>query len=175
MNSVGNPIPEKLVAYNVYNEGEKLVGISSEIELPEFESMSTAISGAGMLGEVESPNIGHFGSQQITIPFRIISEEAMKLYEPKGQTITLRADHSSYDVANGNIAHRALKVVIRGIPKSLKPGKVSNGNPMESEISLEMYYIKISLDNLTLLELDKYNNVFIVNGKDYLEQVRNNI
>lgn len=174
-NPVGNPIPEKIVAFQMYNEGEKLVGITGEVELPEFESMTSTISGPGILGEVESPNVGHFGSQQLTIPFRVLSKEAMALYEPKGQTITLRADHQSFDVANGKIAHRSLKIVVRGIPKGLKPGKLAAGNGTESEVTLELYYIKIELDNFTLLELDKYNSIFIVNGKDYLEDVRNNI
>lgn len=170
-----NAIPEKIVAYNLYDEGEKMVGITGEVELPEFESMTSTVGGAGIMGEVESPNPGHFSSQKLTIPFRTISKTAAKLFEPRGQTITLRADQSSYDVADGKIGHQGLKIVVRGVPTGFKPGKASAGNPTDSEITLELYYIKIELDGFTLIELDKYNSIYVVNGNDWLEEVRANI
>lgn len=170
-----NPIPEKLVNFNLYDDGNRLVGITGEVELPSFESMTSTISGAGILGEVESPNVGHFGSQKLTIPFRVISEAASKLFEPRGQTLTLRADQNSYDTSNGQMSHRALKVLVRGVPTTFTPGKVAVGAATETQIVLELYYIKIELDGFTIIELDKYNYIYVVNGKDYLAEVRANI
>lgn len=170
-----NGLPQKLVAYNMYNAGKKLIGNQAETELPDFEAMTTTLSGAGILGEIESPNPGHFGSMVLPITFRILDEEASELFEPRGQTITLRADEDSYDVVNGEINHRALKVVVRGMPKTLKGGKMKSGDPTESQVAIEIHYIKIELDGKTLVELDKFNYIFVVNGKDWLAAVRNNI
>lgn len=50
---MSNPIPERVVNYNVYDDTEKLVGISGEIALPNFEAMTETISGAGIAGEYE--------------------------------------------------------------------------------------------------------------------------
>ena len=33
-----NPIPEKVVNYNVYNGANKLVGVSAEITMPNLET-----------------------------------------------------------------------------------------------------------------------------------------
>lgn len=169
-----NNIPEKICGYNIYNEGEKLVGITSEVELPSFEAMTSTISGAGIMGEVESPNPGHFGSQKIDIGFRTVSVDAAKLYEPRGQTITLRADQSSYDVSNGVIGHQALRIILHGVPTAFKAGKLSAGNPTESLVTLELYYIKIELAGETIVELDKFNSIYVVNGIDWMSQIRDN-
>ncbi|WP_397443927.1 phage major tail tube protein, partial [Peribacillus aracenensis] len=56
---MGNPIPEKVVNYNVYDDTEKLVGLAGEVTLPNLEAMSETVSGAGILGEFDSVNPGH--------------------------------------------------------------------------------------------------------------------
>ena len=43
-------IPTKINNYNVYNEGEKLLGVGDELTLPDFEATSETVSGAGILG-----------------------------------------------------------------------------------------------------------------------------
>jgi P2 family phage contractile tail tube protein len=170
-----NGIPEKLNDYNLYNDAEKLVGVEAECELPSFEAITTKISGPGILGEVESPNVGHFGSMKIAINFRTVSPDSGKLFEPRSQMITLRGDQGSYDVSKGVVEHQKLKVIVRGLPVKFEPGKVKPGESTGTKLELETYYIKIECDGNTLVELDKLNSIFIVNGTDYLADVRDNI
>lgn len=167
-----NPIPEKVVNFNVYNEGEKLVGVSGEVTLPNLEAMTETISGAGIAGEFESPTPGHFGSLTVEIPFRVLYDQSFKLMVPQGQTITLRASQQSYDVAGGEIQHRGLKVILKVIPKGIDLGKISVGGPTDTKNTLEILYIKIVENGVTLLELDKANFIYIVNGVDVLANVR---
>src|SRR5690554_4594834 len=94
-----NPIPDKVVNFNIYNEEEKLVGVSGEVTLPNFEAIAETISGAGIAGEFESPTPGHFGSSQIEIPFRTIYDQSFKMMNPRGQTITLRGSQQIMDPA----------------------------------------------------------------------------
>lgn len=170
-----NPIPEKVVNFNVYDEGEKLVGVSGEVTLPNLEAMTETISGAGIAGEYESPTPGHFGSIAIEIPFRTLYDSSFKLTVPGGRTITLRASQQSYDVAGGEIQHRGLKIVLKVMPKGLDLGKLAVGSPTDTKNSLEVLYIKIIENNKTLLELDKQNFIFSVNGTDVLAAVRDQI
>ncbi len=172
---MSNPIPEKINGYNMYDEGEKLVGITGDVELPNFEPITAAISGAGILGEVESPVIGHFGSIKLTVPFRTLSKSAAKLNEPRHQQITLRADQNSYDVSQGKILHQGLKIVIGGMPVGFNAGKLKTGEGTDTQVTLEVYYIKIMLDKDVLIELDKYNYIYVVNNKDYLAEQKINM
>jgi P2 family phage contractile tail tube protein len=170
-----NPIPEKVVNFNVYDEGEKLVGVAGEITLPNLEAMTETISGAGIAGEYESATPGHFRSITTEIPFRTILDHSFKLMVPGGRTITLRASQQSYDVAGGEIQHRGLKIVLKVMPKGLDLGKLAVGSPTDTKNSLEVLYIKIVENNKTLLELDKLNFIFIVNGIDVLAAIRDQI
>lgn len=50
-------IPSKINSFNVYKDGTKLVGISDEVTLPDFESLTETLSGPGILGEVDDPTL----------------------------------------------------------------------------------------------------------------------
>ena len=43
---------------------------------------------------------------------------------------------------------------------------------MVSSVTMTLGYYKIALDGETVLEIDKLNNVFVVNGDDVLKEVR---
>jgi len=169
-----NPIPEKVVNYNVYDETDKLIGLSSEVSLPNLEAMTETISGAGIAGEYESPTPGHFGSISIEIPFRVIYDTSFKLMT-KGRTLVLRASQQSYDVAGGSVEFRPLKITLKTIPKGIDLGTIAPGKTTETKNTFEIVYIKIEENRKTLLELDKLNFVYIVNGVDILGPVRNQI
>ncbi|MCT4543295.1 MAG: phage major tail tube protein [Vallitalea sp.] len=168
-------IPEKVVGYNVYNGGGKLTGVTGEVTLPNLEAMSETISGAGIAGEYESPTPGHFGSTQIEIPFRTLYDTSFNLMVPKGQTLVLRASQQSYDVSDGQVKYRPLKITLRTIPKGIDLGKIGTGKPTETKNTLEVLYIKIEENGKVLLELDKLNFIFIVNGIDVLGPIRSQI
>ena len=42
----------------------------------------------------------------------------------------------------------------------------------EQTAELEILYIKVEINNAVVLELDKLNFVFVLNGKDMLAQIR---
>jgi P2 family phage contractile tail tube protein len=170
-----NPIPEKVVNYNVYDDTEKLIGVAAETTLPNFEAMAETISGAGIAGEYESPTPGHFGSQTIEIPFRTLLDKSFSLMKNRGRSIVLRAAQQSYDVAVGQQLIRPLKITLRGMPKGLNLGKLAPGQPTDTTNTIEILYIKIEENNRTLLEYDKLNFIFIVDGQDLLRDVRNAI
>ena len=154
-----NMIPESINRFNMYLKGNRLIGVSGEISLPDLSSMTSTVSGAGIAGEMESPSIGMFGSIKQEIPFRMLSKDMLKLYNPiEPMELTLRASEQS--------------VVFRGRPVDIKLGNLKQGGPMDSSVSLELSYILIEVDGETMFELDKLNDVFVVNGVDLLAKVR---
>lgn len=170
-----NPIPEKVINYNVYDDTEKLVGVAAEVTLPNFEAMTETISGAGIAGEYESATPGHFSSQTIEIPFRTLMDQSFNLMKNRGRSLVLRAAQQSYDVAAGQTQKRALKITLRGQPKGLNLGTLGVGKPTETTNTIEVLYVKIEENGRTLLEYDKLNFVFIIDGEDILGDIRNMI
>ncbi|MBT2717551.1 phage major tail tube protein [Bacillus sp. ISL-57] len=169
---MGNPIPEKVVAYNVYDDTEKLVGLAGEVTLPNLEAMSETISGAGILGEYDSVNPGHFGSLTIEIAFRTLFQKSFSLMKNRGKTLVLRAAQQSFDVSDGILRQRGLKITLKYTAKGLELGKLAAGAATESKNTLEVLYIKVEENGKTLLELDKLNFIYIVDGEDILKDIK---
>lgn len=170
-----NAIPEKLINYNVYLGNDKLIGVKADITLPKLEQMTTTLSGAGIAGEYESAVPGHFGKLETDITFNVITEDAVGLLNPGVKSLVLRASQQSFDVAGGETKFRALKITLKVMSKGIDLGKFSPGKTTDTKNTFETIYIKIEYDRKTLLELDKLNFIFIVNGKDLLAEIRNQI
>ena len=56
--------------------------------------------------------------------------------------------------------------------KNFTPGPLELGKQMDAKVTLELLYILIEVDGKTMLEYDKLNTVFVIDGKDVLEKVR---
>lgn len=175
MSTIGNMIPELINAYNIYLAG-KLIGVSGETELPELESLTETIEAAGVLGEIEAPATGHFGSTKVKIPFAILHEDVFKLMDTtKALELTLRGSEQFQDRTTGNTEDVPVRIVIRGKATTNTLGTLAKGKKGEPEIEVEAFYIKVDVNDSNVLELDKLNFKYIVNGTDLMERIRRNI
>ena len=84
-----NTIPTKINRYNVYNKGNRLLGVGEEMALPDFEPSSETVTGAGILGEIDDPTVGYFSNQELEIPFRLLDKETADMMD-----MTKAAAHS---------------------------------------------------------------------------------
>lgn len=166
-------IPSKINSFNVYKDGTKLVGISDEVTLPDFESITETLSGPGILGEIDDPTLGHFQSMEMEIPFRTMDKDLFILSNDTSSVmITLRGS-IQYTVNNtGATTLKPMRVVVRGKNKGITGGKAKQGTGTASSIKLEILYILIEIGNVVEIELDKLNFVYKLHGKDLLKKMR---
>lgn len=166
-------IPEMINNFNAYWRGNKLFGVTGSVSLPTMDAMTETIQGAGVLGSYESGVIGHYGSMEQEVPFRILEEDIFSLMDPtKNVDLTFRASVQSTVKATGALDYHGLRIVERGRFKSFTPGKLENGKAMEGNLKLEVLYILIELRGKKLLEYDKLNEVYVVNDVDMLAKVK---
>ena len=169
-------LPEVLNGFNLYNETEKLIGVTGEIELPELEMITDTLSGAGVLGEIEDPVTGQFSSAVMKFTWACLHRDYFKLVNTTEPCqLTLRASMQCMDTTTGYTDYYPLKIVVRGKAKNINLGTVDKGKKMECETEIEIMYIKITIDKETLLELDKLNFKYVLNGVDMLEKIRSQI
>lgn len=166
----------KINAYNVYNAGTKLVGLSDEVTLPDFEALTETISGPGFLGEIDEPLLGHFGASEIEIPFRTLNEEMFGLLA-QGSAVNLTLRMSTQAIQESTMATDFMpsRVVIKGKSKGFTGGKVKQGNGTGSSVKTEIIYILIEVNGEKKFELDKLNFVYKVNNVDLLAKVRKQV
>ena len=164
-------IPEVIHDFNIYNKGNKIVGLTGEVSIPDFEAVTETISGAGILGEIETTIAGRYGSMEQEIPFRCIDEDFFKLINPtKSVELTLRGAIQCNKKSDGSTAYVGMRIVYRGRCKKISIGTVKQGGPMDSSIAIELTYILIEMNGKKKIELDKINGVFKVNGADLLKK-----
>lgn len=165
-------IPEKIGNFNVYNFGQKLLGVSDEVTLPEIVQKVTTLSGPGILGDYESPVRGIFEKMEMEIPFRTLYDDAFDLLSLLVYAdLTLRG---SIDVSDGKGGRDeiGMRVVVRGDVKNFNPGKVKIGEGTGSSLKFSIAYIKIEIDGKERLEIDVFNSIYRVNGIDMLAKTR---
>ena len=161
-------IPDKINDFNVYDDGNRLVGIGEEVTLPDIEMMSETVIEPG--GEVDSPTIGQFASGQVEIPFQSLTQGTFDMMNPlKAVNLTLRASQQEMD-GNGNIVFVGIRAVFRGRPKTLTAGSIKKGSGTGTSIAIEWTYYMLEIDGKKVVEIDKLNSVFKVNGIDILAQ-----
>lgn len=166
-------IPEVVNGYNVYNNlAQALIGISGEIPLPDFEALTATMSGAGLLGEIDDPVVGQFKSSELEIPFRTLYSSCFELMDTNTPlSLTIRGSEQGTDSKTGSTVMTQIRIVVKGKFKGLSGGKLKIGEGTESKVKLETWYILYEIGGKKMLELDKFNSVYVVNGKDMLEQV----
>jgi len=166
-------IPSKINAFNVYKGKAQLIGISEEVTLPDFESLTETLSGPGILGEIDDPTLGQFASMEIEIPFRTMDADLFILSDDiSSVTITLRGAIQYTENETGATDFKQMRVVVRGKNKGITGGKLKNGAGTASSIKLEVLYILIEIGGITEIELDKLNFIYKVHNQDLLEKVR---
>lgn len=169
--------PEIINNFHMYkgtsSSAEQLIGMTGEVELPQLQAMKETISGSGILGEIDVPNPGHFSAFDIEIPFCALCEDMFGLGDQtKRQMLTMRACEQSTVKSTGEAKFSGMRVVLGGKTMDYKLGKAKLGGQMDSSVTLACSYIKIEVDGKTKLELDKYNEVYIVDGKDVLATIK---
>ena len=166
-------IPTKINAYNVYLDGTKLLGVSDEVTLPNFEALTETLSGAGILGEIDEPILGHFGASEIEIPFRTLNKDMFKIASMQNAiSLTLRMSTQTINESDMITDFMPSRVVIKGKSKALTGGKVKQGSGTGSSLKVEILYILVEVDKQPKFELDKLNFVYKVDGNDLLQKVR---
>lgn len=167
-------IPESVNDYNIYNRGNKVVGVTSELEVPSLEHMTSTTSGPGILGEIESPQVGHFSSTEMTINFRVIDKDYFEMVDvTKAVDLTVRGALQESDPTTQAVSYKGFRVVVRGKCKTCAIGTVRQRGTMDSTITLEVTYILIEYDGEPMVELDKLNGVYKKSGVDLLAQIKN--
>lgn len=173
-NNSGIVFPEVINNFNVYNDANRVVGTTGDVKLPDLKAMTAAISGAGILGEYNTAILGQFQSLDQEIPFRMIDKDYFGMLNTGEQSkIVLRSSVQQRNrETGGTVSTQAMRIVFRGHPTGCNMGTVKIGDLMNASITMEVTYLLIEIGGVTMLELDKLNSIYKINGKDLLAEIR---
>jgi len=146
---------------------------TTKLQLPSIEYATATLSGSGIMGEIDFPNIYKPGAMSFTLSQRLDTKDAISLQAPREHLFEVLWVTDKFDTNNAKIGIDSHKAVIKGLPKKYDPGSLESGNASDGSNEIEVYYYKRVINGETVLEIDKLNFVLKINGVDYSTKIRN--
>ncbi|WP_196601748.1 phage major tail tube protein [Pectinatus frisingensis] len=162
---------DKLAAYAVVNGGLQESGIA-DVELPDIDYMAEKISGAGIAGELETLTLGHTQSMVTKIKWRTVTKDSINLYAPAAHNLVFLGAQQIIDAGTGDIDIQQVRISVRVMPKKLSLGKMDVNTKTDTANDFETLYLKVEIDGTKMIEIDKLNYIFYVNGTDYMSGIK---
>lgn len=157
--------------YEAYYGRSRYIGLTT-VDLPEFAAQTLDLEGPGIAGTMSMSFPGMTDNLEVTLHWRTIQKDLTLLMSHRAHTLTLRSSQNIYDAATGLFRAQPVKILIRGVPQKMTLGKLEKASETESESTLNLDYIKIWVDGKEVLECDKLNYIFRVNGVDDMAGTR---
>lgn len=162
---------ESVINFAVYEDSVEYVGMAS-VTLPNLTSITQTLSGAGIAGNVEVPVLGHYDVMTLGLNFRTTTAQSIKLSEPRRHNIDLRAAQQTEDTVAGTVKVQNVKHVLVVVPKTETGGSIAPASPTNGSGEYSVRYWATYIDGVKVREIDPLNYICIVNGVDYLADVR---
>ena len=158
-------VDELVINYAIYEDAVEYLG-TTEVTLPDLEYMTEELSGAGIAGNIEEIIIGHLNAMSTTFNFRTVTAAAVTLMEPRVHRIDLRVAQQRMNMRTSANEIAGVKHIMK-----VKPKKTALGTADVSGEYAVSYYA-MYMDGKKVTEIDPLNFICIINGKDYLKDVR---
>jgi len=164
-------LPKKLKNFNLFTDGDNLVGIVDEITLPNLQRKFEEIRPGGFNAPVDTD----MGMQKMESSFKL-HEVAARILKKFGiaavDGVALRFLGAAVS-DGGDASTDAIEVIMRGRYSGLElPSGYKAGESGMLSVSASLVYFKYVVNDETLIEIDIINMVEKVNGEDRLAAQR---
>lgn len=145
-----------------YKEIEDVTSFST----PEVAFADGEVTGAGILGTVNIPDIFNIDAMEASVTTKSYSPEFVAALNPDG--VEIRHNWAVDNIAgNGNSSYSSYTATIKGRPKNIPAAETKKGEAMELTVNIACWYYKLVKDGDVIHEIDPLNGKIIINGTDY--------
>ncbi|MEZ0150132.1 MAG: phage major tail tube protein [Candidatus Reddybacter sp.] len=164
-------LPKKLKNFNLFTDGDNLVGIVDEITLPNLQRKFEEIRPGGFNAPVDTD----MGMQKMEASFKL-HEIAARILRQFGVAtvdgVALRFLGAAVS-DGGDASTDAIEVIMRGRYSGLElPSGYKAGESGMLGVTASLTYFKYVVNGETLIEIDIINMLERVNGEDRLAAQR---
>jgi P2 family phage contractile tail tube protein len=167
-------VPEMLINYNMFLEGARQIG-TVDVTLPNVQSVTQSIQGAGIAGVADVPVLGHTQDMVMTVNFRVATADVRLLLPQKYLHIEFWPALQSLDSGTGELTVVNHKVIVKGMAKGDNLGTLNPGELQGRSLEFNIIYLKELVGSELIREIDKFNFIYNIGGQDLLSSVRSAI
>lgn len=170
----GKKVPDRLINFNAYADGNTLLGVV-DVELPSITPMTETLSGAGIMGEIETPLLGMIESMETSINWRTITRQAILLAAPGSHAVEFRGSMQILDGATGACTTEAVRVSMTLMNKEYGLGSFEPNATTDSAHTFSVTRLSVWLGGKNVILIDQLRSIFYIDGKDHLKSYRKDI
>ena len=155
--------------HRLFDNGYRCEDVTS-FTPPTIEHPTSEIKTAGLLMDIDMPNIYHFNAMEFSIAHNN-GNNCSRLQDPGVHRIEGRVARQNYVTAQAELDLEVIKIRVTGVHKSTEKGDIESGNPYGSteKFSIVRYEEEIGGEVVTLI--DSTAGRYIVNGVDYSDRL----
>jgi uncharacterized protein len=150
----------------------QMIDDAADLQLPSIEKLTDTIKGAGILGEIDMPSFGQIGSMTFTVNNRADNAQYAMLSRPGEIKFEVVWVVDVFDSNQAKIGIQTNKAFMTGASKKHDMGKIDVNAGADGSSEFEVYYLRKIVDGREVLLIDKFNYKYVVNGVDYMSDVR---
>ncbi|MCI1478118.1 MAG: phage major tail tube protein [Clostridium beijerinckii] len=169
-------ISNKVIDYSVYvrNDGKSTkMGDTTSVTLPSVEMLTDTIKGSGISGEIDVPTLGQIGSMETEVALRVSNEKYGTLIS--ANELEYRWVTDVLDPSTGKVSTNNHKAFLKVIPKKHEEGKLESGAAQDGKVTYETLAYKRIINGKEVLNVDKLNGIYAINGVNQLDSVSSNL
>ncbi|MBR3740536.1 MAG: phage major tail tube protein [Clostridia bacterium] len=155
--------------HRLFHDGFRVEDIT-KIGLPKIEHPTTEVKSAGMLMDVDMPNIYHYNAMEIKVSHNN-GNNCSRLPMPGPHDIETRAARQNYGVSAGEIDLELVKVRARVVHKSTEKGEIETDNPYGSTETYSVLRYEEEIDGEIWVLIDSTASRLIIAGVDYSDRL----
>ncbi len=163
-------LPQTLIDANYFVDGLGHLGVSKSLQLPKLEKIRNTIKAGGFEKDVDTGIFKKLEAESVFAEWSPTIMAAMAAGQVSGAGVNLTIKAS---INQGNKKIAVFISMQGGV--DLDPGKLEAGKEVEYKVKHFPTYFMMEIDGKQGCLFDTENMIAIIDGVDYLEELRNQI
>ncbi|GHT07787.1 hypothetical protein AGMMS49965_23510 [Bacteroidia bacterium] len=159
---------------NIYVNNVSTHGTASEVSCPDITPVMSEHKNLGMIGTVET--FRGIEKMEATIKWKAADEDIRRCCANfrKPVDLMVRSNKVRFD-GDGVVEELPVAIYMKGTSTKHQGGNYKPQEDTEFETTFSLFYYKEELDGEAIIEVDVLNNIYKVEGEDFLAEFRQNL
>lgn len=163
--------PNGHIDYLMYKNGGALIGVG-KITMPPIKYKTVTATGAGLMGDATIPLAGMIEAMTVNIDFTSVTDAAVELGTNEWHDVAVYVAEQYFDSVNRIEEKEPLRFEMSIRPIETSHGTIATASAADASGSYSVCKYTVYKDGQKVVDIDQFNQVHMVNGKDCAADVR---
>lgn len=163
--------PNGHVDYLMYKNGSVLIGVG-KITMPPIKYKTVTATGAGLMGDATIPLAGMIEAMTVNIDFTSVTDAAVELGSNEWHDVAVYVADQYFDSVNRSEEMEQTRFEMSIRPIETSHGAVATASATDASGTYSVCRYTVYKKGQKVVDIDQFNQVHMVNGKDCAADVR---